>query len=53
MNDLEQARQGINATPKEHPFKIRYQKHLEPIDWESCSTVLDAQETYKYLKKGW
>lgn len=53
LNNIEQAKQRINEIPKEHPFKIRYQKHLEPIDWESCSTVLDAQETYIYLKKGW
>ncbi len=53
LDEIESAKERINAIPKQHPFEIRYRKHLEHIDWESCSTVLDNYETKKYLKKGW
>ncbi|AEW00273.1 helicase SNF2 [Niastella koreensis] len=38
-----------------HPFYNKYQnqENIKPIDWESCSLVLDSHEKRKYLMKGW
>ena len=42
----------IDETPKEHPFELRYDR-IEPLDWESCSVVLDSQSQLELLSKGW
>lgn len=38
-----------------HPFYDKYQnqENIKPIDWESCTEVLDSYEKRKYLMKGW
>ena len=38
-----------------HPFYNKYQnqENIKPIDWESCTQVLDSKEKRKYLMKGW
>lgn len=38
-----------------HPFYNKYQnqENIKPIDWESCTEVLDSYEKRKYLMKGW
>lgn len=48
----EQARQIIDAVPKQHPFEIKYHR-LEKVPWESCSRVLDATDRRQHLSKGW
>jgi superfamily II DNA/RNA helicase len=48
----EQARQIIDAVPKQHPFEIKYHR-LEKVPWESCSRVLDATDRKQHLIKGW
>ena len=48
----EEARKVIDAVPQAHPFELRY-THVEPIDWESCRQVLDAQEKRRVLSQGW
>ena len=52
MRDEEKAWEIIDEVPKQHPFEMRYDK-VEPVDWESCSTVLDAQSQLDVLLKGW
>lgn len=52
LNEIEEAKHIIDAVPKQHPFELRYNQ-LEPIDWESCATVLDNVERKKVLMTGW
>jgi hypothetical protein len=40
------------AVPTSHPFAVRYDR-IERVDWESCATVLDAEEQMQALMKGW
>jgi hypothetical protein len=51
-NEIEEARKIIDAVPAQHPFAIR-NSTIEHIDWETCSTVLDAVEKRKVLMQGW
>lgn len=53
LNDIEKAKEKIDSVPKQHPFDLRYQTCVGKVDWESCSTVLDAIEKRKYLMNGW
>jgi hypothetical protein len=54
LNDEERARQVIDAVPNVHPFEMRYdRKGVEPVDFESCSRVLEAQPQLELLRKGW
>jgi SNF2 family DNA or RNA helicase len=53
VNEIEKAKQLIDAIPKKHPFEIRYQENIGNIDWESCSEVLDNEERKKFLMQGW
>ena len=52
IGDKEEAKRIIDALPKQHPFEIRYSK-IENVDWESCATVLSAQEKRRVLGQGW
>lgn len=53
LNDIEKAKERINAVPKKHPFNLRYQNCVSSVDWESCSRILDITEKRKYLTNGW
>ena len=53
LNDMQKAKEKIDAVPKQHPFDLRYQICVGTVDWESCSTVLDCKEKRKYLMNGW
>ncbi len=53
LNDIQKAKEKIDAVPKQHPFDLRYQTCVGTVDWESCSTVLDSKEKRKYLMNGW
>jgi hypothetical protein len=48
----EDAKKTIGGVPEKHPFEIRYNT-VENIDWESCATVLDAEERRKCLLGSW
>jgi superfamily II DNA/RNA helicase len=52
LGEKEEAKRIIDALPKEHPFEIRYTR-VEKVDWESCATVLSAEEKRKVLGRGW
>lgn len=53
LNEIEEAKNKIEAVPKQHPFELRYHGHVGKIDWESCVKVLDNREKKKYLMVGW
>ena len=52
LGEKEEAKRIIDALPKEHPFEIRYTQ-VEKVDWESCATVLSADEKRRVLGQGW
>lgn len=52
IGEKEEAKRIIAALPKEHPFEIRYTR-VEKVDWESCATVLSAEEKRRVLGQGW
>ena len=52
LGEIEQAQKIIDAVPHRHPFELRY-THVDPIDWESCTRVLDAGEKRRILSQGW
>ena len=52
LGEKEEARRVIDALPKEHPFELRY-THVEKVDWESCATVLSAEEKRRILSQEW
>jgi ERCC4-related helicase len=52
LDKIEDAKTTIVATQERHPFEIKYDR-IEPVDWESCTKVLDNVERKKHLMKGW
>ena len=52
LGEKEEAKRIIDALPKEHPFVDRYTQ-VEKVDWESCATVLSAEEKRRVLGQGW
>ena len=52
LGEKEEAKRIIDALPKEHPFEIRYTR-VDKVDWESCATVLSAEEKRRVLGRGW
>jgi hypothetical protein len=52
LGEQAEAQRVIDAVPKVHPFDLRYTQ-VEPIDWEACQQVLDAQEKRRVLSEGW
>jgi superfamily II DNA or RNA helicase len=48
-----EADRRINELPEERPFLDKYDRIPENVDWESCSTVLDAQTQLDALLRGW
>ena len=46
LGDIQKAKETIDALPKEHPFEIKYH-HIESVNWESCSKVLNDEERKK------
>ncbi len=54
QNDEKRALDAINQVPKKHPFELKYEQNIPKTeDWQSCAFVLDKQEKYKELLKGW
>ena len=52
LGEMERARATIDAVPSRHPFELRY-TGVRPIDWESCSRVLDEDARWACLHAGW
>jgi len=52
LYEIEDAKKTIATTQERHPFEIKYDK-IEPVDWESCTKVLDNHERKKHLMRGW
>ena len=53
-NDEAAALEAINKMPAKNPFKVKYEMDIPDMgDWDKCSEVLDKQEKYKELMKGW
>ncbi|MBF8982614.1 DEAD/DEAH box helicase family protein [Lutibacter sp. B2] len=53
LDDIEQANKIIDEVPKSHPFKLKYEKGVGKVDWESCTKILDNKEKKKYLMESW
>ena len=53
LGQVEQARQTIDAVPRQHPFDLRYRRDLSHVDWESCARVLDDAARRQALSRGW
>jgi len=53
LKDEERAREIIDQVPTVHPFEMRYDRHVETVDWESCSKVLDSRSQLDVLMEGW
>ena len=52
LGEKEEAKLIIDGLPNEHPFEIRYTQ-VEKVDWESCATVLSAEEKRRVLQQEW
>ena len=53
LNDEKAANQLIDRTKAtRNPFDAKYSK-VEDEDWETCSTVLDAESVFDGLSQGW
>lgn len=53
LDEIEAANRIIDEVPKLHPFKVKYEKGIGKVDWESCIKILDSKEKVKYLLMGW
>lgn len=53
FDEIERAKERIDEVPDKHPFDIRYQQHVERVDWETCEKVLDSAEKKDYFRRGW
>lgn len=49
---IEEARHLIDSVPTEHPFEMRYEQ-IDPVDWESCTDVLEKGARRERLSEGW
>jgi len=52
LGDKERAEKIIDSVPEYHPFDLKYSE-VEPVDWETCQLVLDANEKKRILMQGW
>ena len=52
LRDEERAHQIIDAVPSIHPFEMRYDR-IAPVDFESCSRVLDTEPQLELLRNSW
>lgn len=54
LDNEEQARERIDALPKQNPFSIKYETIPPKTEnWEICATVLDKRDKMKQLMRGW
>jgi superfamily II DNA/RNA helicase len=52
LDEDEQARKVIDSVPPTNPFEMRYDK-VEPVDFESCSEVLESASQLEVLRNAW
>ena len=52
LGQNDEARKTIDAVPQAHPFELRY-RDVQPVDWESCTRVLDEDARRQQLEEGW
>lgn len=52
LGNIEEAKNIIGGVPEQHPFELKYQKP-QPVDWESCATVLDSKTRLDRLRANW
>ncbi|MCY3840782.1 MAG: phospholipase D-like domain-containing protein [Gammaproteobacteria bacterium] len=52
LGKQEEAKRTIEMVPGRHPFELRYHE-VQPVDWESCSRVLDDATRRARLGDGW
>jgi hypothetical protein len=52
VNRVEEARKTIDKVPEQHPFEMRYEQ-IDPVDWESCTDVLEEGARRERLLEGW
>jgi superfamily II DNA or RNA helicase len=52
VNREEEARKTIDQVPEQHPFEMRYEQ-IDPVDWESCTDVLEEGARRERLLEGW
>lgn len=52
LHDEKKAREVIDQAPKANPFELRYDR-IEPVDWESCSSVLHSRNQLAPLMESW
>ena len=52
QGNKEAALKIINEVPPRNPFELRYDKII-PVDFESCTKVLNKEEVKDMLVKGW
>ena len=50
--EIEEAKKLIQSVHPKHPFDEKYNR-VEDIDWDTCATVLNADETKKILLEKW
>jgi len=53
VNKVEEARKTIDKVPEQHPFELRYEKNIDPVDWETCTDVLEEHTRREQLLNGW
>ena len=53
QGEIEEAKKIIDNVPDKNPFEIRYNQKVSNIDWDSCTSVLNALEKRKYFRSGW
>jgi superfamily II DNA or RNA helicase len=52
LGQIEAARQIIDQIPRQHPFQVK-NTNVDPVDWESCSEVLNEFDKKRLLSQGW
>ncbi|MBI9031446.1 DEAD/DEAH box helicase family protein [bacterium] len=53
QGEIDEAKKIIDNVPDKNPFEIRYNQKVSNIDWDSCTSVLNALEKRKYFRSGW
>ena len=56
LNEIEKAREKINAIPKTNPFISKYENLMDrphTEEWALCTRVLDKQDIQHQLLQGW
>ncbi len=54
QNNEARALEIIDQMPTNNPFIIKYEMEIPDCgDWEKCTEVLDREEKYAELMKGW